>query len=280
MEKEKPKKVVVETYAEDMAKVIADDREGLVKKIIHGEEEHEKERLIPQSTKNKLFLLLGFFLLACGISLLVFFMAKHEAPTIPIEKQFTPIIFTDASASFEVAGFNKEKIVQVVRNTVSGTEVKEGGVEGIYLIHNKKNVGLREFVRLIKGNFVAGPSTLLINDNFLMGATNTRGKDFFILIKVRSLADVFPAMRSWEEKMFLDLSEFFAVSISSLTKYLLTAPFEDGIIQNQNARILYDEERNIVLMYVFADDESVIITNTEHSAEEVMERLAASRLKK
>ena len=35
----KPK--IVETYAEDMAKVIEDDRGGLIKKIIHSEEEHE-----------------------------------------------------------------------------------------------------------------------------------------------------------------------------------------------------------------------------------------------
>ena len=47
---------VVETYAEDMAKVIEDDKSGLVKKIIHGAEEHEIEKinLSPESKKNKL----------------------------------------------------------------------------------------------------------------------------------------------------------------------------------------------------------------------------------
>jgi hypothetical protein len=34
------------------------------------------------------------------------------------------------------------------------------------------------------------------------------------------------------------------------------------------------------MMYIFADDDSVIITNTEDAAKEIMLRLAASRVKK
>ena len=41
MEDNKTQNKVIETYAEDMAEVISNDTEGLVKKIIHAEEEHE-----------------------------------------------------------------------------------------------------------------------------------------------------------------------------------------------------------------------------------------------
>ena len=45
---------VIETYAEDMAQVLENDKGGLIKKIIHEEEEHEAEKrnLSPQSKKN------------------------------------------------------------------------------------------------------------------------------------------------------------------------------------------------------------------------------------
>ena len=45
---------IVQTYAEDMAKVLENNTEGLVKKIIHGEEEHEQEKknLSPKSKKK------------------------------------------------------------------------------------------------------------------------------------------------------------------------------------------------------------------------------------
>ena len=37
---------MVETYARDMAKVLEDNRDGLVKKIIHGVEERDEENKI------------------------------------------------------------------------------------------------------------------------------------------------------------------------------------------------------------------------------------------
>ena len=55
---------IVETFAEDMAKVIEDDKSGILKKIINDEEEHEKVKmnLSPSSKKNKLFMFLSLFL--------------------------------------------------------------------------------------------------------------------------------------------------------------------------------------------------------------------------
>ena len=284
-EENKLKSKIVKTYAEDMATVIENDKEGLIKKIIHGEEEHEREKinLSPESKKNKFFMLVSLLLVCISLTTLLFFFFKEDADTIPIEQQSMPLVFSDATNFLEVAGQSKDTIAQTVRNAVTATKVKAGGVEGIYLTVNKKVLGLRQFIALIKASFVPAPSVgdlTLVSDNFLMGAVNERTKDFFILIKVRELADIFDALRAWEGKLFFDMHGFFGVEISAETKYLLTKSFEDGIIENKNARILYDTNNNIVLMYVFADDTSVVITNTEGATHEIMLRLASSRVKK
>jgi len=164
-------------------------------------------------------------------------------------------------------------------------------VEGIYLMNNKQGIGLREFATFIKSNFtlpaLGANNALFFNDSFLMGAVNGETKDFFILLKVRSITDVFDALRVWEKKMFLELHEFFGFDITPETKQLLTRDWQDGIVENKNARILYQkedqpegEQGKIVLMYVFADDNSVVITNTESAAREIMFRLTASQVKK
>ncbi|MCX6751949.1 MAG: hypothetical protein NTZ87_00395 [Candidatus Nomurabacteria bacterium] len=273
---------VVETYAEDMAKVLEDDKSGVIKKIIHGEEEHEKEKknLSPNSMKNKIFMLIGLLFFALGALILSYFFLNRKAPTVPVEAQFTPLIFNDQNAFLEVSTLNKDEIAQTVFNQVNTTNVKAGGVEGIYLTENKKVIGLRRFISLIKSSFVPGDNTLFVSDGFLMGAVNNETKDTFILIKIRSAVDIFDNLRAWEKKMFFDLHGFFGVDISSETNYLLTKDFENGIIGNKNARILYDKNKNIVMMYIYADDNSVVITNTENSAQEIMLRLAASRVKK
>jgi len=272
---------IVQTYAQDMAKVIENDKSGLVKKIIHKEQEHEieKSNASPESKKNKFFMLIGLLFISIGLATLFFFFLKKNTNTVPVEQQFVPIIFNDQSAFLEIAAFNKDQIAQTVLNEVSNTKVKTGGVEGIYLTENKKIIGLRRFIALIKSSFLPSDNTLFVNDNFLLGVVNSETKDFFIILKGRSTADIFDSLSAWENKMFLDLRGFFGVDISSTTNYLLTKNFEDGIVENKNARILYDNNNKIVMMYILADDNSIIITNTQNAAEEIMLRLASSRVK-
>src|SRR3989338_5879785 len=117
MEKEeKTKHQIVETYAEDMAKAIKDGGGGVIKNIIHGEEEHdmEKKNLSPESKKNRLYMFVSLLLLFSALFILPFFILKKDAPTVPIEKQFTPIVFNDKSVFFEVKGFSKDEIAQTV----------------------------------------------------------------------------------------------------------------------------------------------------------------------
>jgi hypothetical protein len=287
MEENNTQNKIVETYAGDMAEVIEGDKGDLVKKIIHGEEEHEEERknLSPESQKNRLFMFIGILLIVLALATLSFFIFNKDADTVPVEKQFIPIIFTDQSTQLEISGLKKDEMAQMVFNEVNATKVKMGGVEGIYLTENTKPVGLRRFISLINGSFVLGDDTTFVNDNFLMGAMNnsagpafaeaSAGKDFFMLLKVRSTADIFDSLRAWESKMFSDLHGFLGISISSDTNYLLTKNFEDGIVENKNARILYDNNGGIVLMYIFADDNSVIITGSEPAAHEIISRLAS-----
>jgi len=285
------KNKVVQTYAEDMAKVIEDDKSGLVKKIIHEEEAHEieKENISPESMKNKFLMIVGLFLLVLGFCTLFYFIFTREIPTISVEEQFTPIIYNDKSTFLNVTDLKKAEIVQSVWNKVVETKVKSGGVEGIYLTQNKKIVGLRRFVALVGATFVPGSNQQFVGDNFMMGAVNTgadparsKGK-FFILMRVRSISDIFVPMRAWEKKMFSDLHGFFGFDIAPATNYLLTKDFEDAIVENKNARILYgygsEEEKEIVMMYIFAGDNSLIIANDLDAAREIMGRLAASRIK-
>ena len=275
---------IVRTYTEDLAQIIEDDKSGLIKRIIHEEEEHEKVKrnLSPESKKNKFFMFTGLLFIVISLTTLFFFALTREVPTVPIEKQYAPLIFNDKSSFIEVKDFRKEQVVQNVFNKVSITEVKNGGIEGIYLTYEKKTIGLRKFLKLIKSGFSLGGSNdnIFINDDFLMGVVNVETKDFFILLKTRSLADIFSSLRLWESKMFFDLYGFFGIKITPETKYLFTKEFQDSIIENKNARILYDNENKIVMMYIMADNTSIVVTNTKNSAREIILRLTSSQLEK
>ena len=279
----------IETYAEDMAKVIEGTEGGLMKNIIHEQELHdlEKKNLSPQSKQNQLFMFIGFVLLIFAIGLFIFLgFFKDKINVVSVPMQAVPIIFTDKNYYQDITNLNSGAIAQSVLNEVRSTDVKVGGIEAIYLTLNGKIIGLRSFIQLINGNFVA-PTAPIIDDNFLIGAmrsakldANGQDKNLFILLKSKSFVDAFDNMKKWEGKMFNDLHGFFGVNISPDTKELLTKDFVDSRISNKNARILYDKNGQIVLMYVFADETSVVVSNSENAVDEVISRLAGSQISK
>ncbi|MCE9548896.1 hypothetical protein K8Q98_00645 [Candidatus Nomurabacteria bacterium] len=279
---DKLKNKVVTTFADDMAGVIESSEGGMIKSILRQEAENERQKkdFSPDSKRNKFFMFASVLFILLAASVLVFLIiSRKEIGTVPVDMQFSPIIFTDQTSFLEVAGLDKSKIALDIYNQVNMSVVKTGGVEGIYLTENKKIVNLSRFFDLIKSS-IERDKLMFFSSNFLMGSVNQDTRDLFILLPVNSFADAFNVMRTWETKMFSDLYLFFKIPLSSTTNYLLTKDFTDGIIQNKNARVLYDDSNNIVLMYVFLDDDSILITNTENATREIMSRLAGSRVKK
>ena len=296
MEDNKLKNKNVETYTADMVRAIESDKGGLIKKIIHEEEEHEAEKinLSPRSKKNRAFMFISFILIIVALAVL-FFLAFFDdrINTVLIAPQFTSIIFTDQTDFIPIDGLTKDKIAETISNQANNTKVKVGGINGIHLTESKKIIGFDRFATLLK-NSLTSNQLALISDNFLLGvfksglspASTVGGSvspnigDLFMLIKIRSFADIFPVMQSWESKILYDLHGFFEVELSPETNYLFTKSFEDGIVANKNTRILKDNNGKIVLMYIFADDNFVIITNSKNAVNEIILRLNSSKIKK
>ena len=109
---------------------------------------------------------------------------------------------------------------------------------------------------------------------------NSKSKiGFFILIQTKSFSETLPVMQEWESEMFSDLHGLFDIEINPDNQYLTTKSFEDGIIQNKNARILRDNNGNIVLMYIFVNHESVVIADSNEVVKELISRLFSAQLK-
>lgn len=279
----------VETYTDDMVKAIESNQGGLIKKIIHEEEEHEaqKKNLSPSSKKNKLFMLISFLLIFLAFVILIFFVILNgNSNVVSTTPQTASIIFTDNTNFKAIDGLSKEKIVGSVFNQVKNTKIKAGGVEGIYLTENNKVIGFKKFNALVKSSLTTDQMSL-ISENFLLGvfksglsSVSPNTGDLFMLLRVRSFSDIFPVMQSWENKMLYDLGGFFGVNITPDTNYLFTKNWQDSIVQNKNARVLYDNDGKIVLMYIFINDYYIAITNSDLAAREAILRLASSQIKK
>ena len=276
------KKATVETYTSDIAGALQGDQAGLVRKIIREEEEREsaKKNISPGARLNKFLVIVSALLIVLGLGALSYLFLGERAGTGVVKTGFVPLVFTDRSSFLEVAGFKRSEIIQSVWNQVRDADVKQSGILGIYLTYNKELLGLRQFLLLTKSNFAPGENPAVVSDNFMLGAVKgDADTGFFILLKTRTIEDIFDPMRAWEKKMFYDLYEFLGFALDSSNKYLLTKIFEDGLVENKNARLLYDNEWNVMLMYVLADNNSVVIADSTAAAREVMLRLRAKQTK-
>jgi hypothetical protein len=281
------KKAVVETFAGDMAKVLTGNKDGLIRQVIQEEEmkEVQKQNLSPDIKKNKILFQAGLIMTLVSAAIFTFLILRREQIyTVEVQPQFVPLIFTDQTEFINIGGYSRDEVVQAITNKAESAKVKYGGVEGIYLHLNKKVISLHQFMAILKGHLFNAEttrvSTTSVKDDFLLGVVNGETKDLFLLIKVKSFADAFSELRNWESKIFADLASIFQLDAGTDLTYLYSANFEDGFIQNKNARILYDENHNMVLMYVFLDDTSVLITNTESAVRESMLRLSSSQIRK
>ncbi len=271
---------VVKTYAEDMANAIDHVEGGMIRQIIQEQEEGQKrkENVSPESTKNRMLMLISSVLLISAfVSLFFAFNSKGKVPTVEPVKQMKNMIFVEQNKFLEIEGFSKTQIIETIKNEVADVQLKNGGIEAIYLTEGKNVVTFARFMELIKSN-VPSEVTGYTNNNFMIGVYNNNDeKSLFILMKVKSFTDIFPGMKIWENKIWGDLHDLFDMELNAETKYLLTKNFEDGIINNKNSRALYDTEKNKILEYVFVDETSVIIITNSNAVKEVMDRLYSAQ---
>ncbi len=281
-QEEQPKIKSVETYTDDMVKVLESDKGSTIKKIIQEEEERERQKknLSPESLRNRIFMIAGMVLLVLALGAMVFATFLGEkAGIVPLQAPFGTAIFVDKNSFNETKDLSAKDTSSLLNAKISEADVKAGGIEGIFLTNNGRNISFGNLNSILKWGFPSsGVSSIT---DFLIGVYNgTSGKDPLVLLKVSSLDDIFGSMRAWEGTMLSDLSGMFGINITAENKYLLTENFQDGIIENKNARVLYDNNGNIVLMYVFADDNSVIITNGISAVDEVLSRLSGAKVAK
>lgn len=278
----------VETYVDDITQALETSQEGVIRKIIAEQSARDEEGRgrSPFSKRNRFFALGGLAAVIIAIVIIAAVSARHKAAsTVPAAPQYQPLIFTDSASPLEIAGMKKDQIMAAVAGHISALAAAPGDIEGIYLTENQQMIGLHRLMALTGGGLPLADMPYM-EDNFLIGAYRDPAADPslpadpFLLLKMRSVADVFDGMRAWEHKMYYDLYGMFGRTVGSSSDPLLTADFEDGIIANKNARILRDGAGNIVLMYVYADDSSVIVTDREATAREVILRLASSQLKR
>lgn len=282
-EEKKEDKPLVHTFAQDLVQVAESGTPGSIKDIIDAEENKEIEELnlSPKSSKNQMYLIFGFLLLALGGLVVYYFTSFLMQKDYPVNQNITEREFLsmDKNKQIEIADLYKTEIYKKVFSESDQFYLNQGEMARFEITENNSIVKLPRLVDLIESSLTL-PADTPIGSNFIFGAFKNEKNEQFFILQTKSTNEAFPTLRSWENKMFFDLALFFGIETNQENKYLLTKNFEDGIVENKNARVLLDEFGSTVFMYVFVSDNIVVFTKDGSVVEEIIDRLAQANLRK
>jgi hypothetical protein len=123
------------------------------------------------------------------------------------------------------------------------------------------------------------PSNLVrsLKSDYMYGFHNFNRNQPFLILKTDYYDTTFAGMLEWEQSLLKDIYPLFGVSSSEdLRKRIWT----DVIAKNKDTRVLKDFNEQTVLVYMFKDQKTLIITTSENTLFEVSRRLDLLKEKK
>ena len=107
----------------------------------------------------------------------------------------------------------------------------------------------------------------------MLGVFRPDPAGLFLIIQVDSYENALSGMLAWERKLLDDFYPTFGIDISGANQALFEKKFEDIVFKNRDGRVLKNSVGETVLMYLFINDKTVIITRSTKVLEEILARL-------
>ena len=220
-------------------------------------------------SKKTAIVAISVLLLSGGVLLIALIYKKDGTPDFRAKSVPKAIITSDNNKDV----FIKDSL------DISETEVSDG--KFLRLIPFAGGKGSKREITEV-GDFFANagigaPRSLIdsLDGKFMIGVFQSfaGGKYPVLILKTKFYEHAFASMMDWEKNIFDNLKIFFGEEGVSPDPN----GFTDKEIKNTDTRILYDINRNPVLIYAFFSRKYLIITTSEPALKEILRRLSSVR---
>lgn len=279
----------IHTYTSDMADAIRENETSVIKIALAEKEKRDREELYRQASgtgTSKFFLALGGVVLI-GLAVLGWYFLSKKSDTSIAPQQVTKdteaLISYDEKAYIDVTeNKNQNDLLDSLKSEID-RPLKTGSIKALFLTENKnkeqKLLSLKNLL-FIMNTQIPAPLARTLDDNFMIGTYGGEDKThLFLIFKIKDYNQAYPAMLEWEKTILSDIFVLFRTDISGERSNLFEKPWKDIIIDNKDARILYDKNGEDILYYIFADKNNLIITDSKQSIKEISLRLLSKSTK-
>lgn len=290
---EKNKKTLLHTYLSDMADVVRENKISVTKIALAEQKARERgdyyNRNVEKPKKKFIYVLSGIIILVLAVGISYFSIKKSNKISIPpkIVEESNSLISFDSKTTIDVTtATNKNDMVSFIKPEIKSDEIPQTIKEIILIQKNSEGssekINLSNLLSLLN---VTAPGSLLrsFSDSYMLGTYATKSaydrSHLFLIIKVNDYNQAYAGMLEWEKTMLSDLLNFFQINIGDTGSYLLEKPFKDIVIKNKDVRILYSNAGADILFYLFADKDTLIITDSKEAITEIIDRIIISQTK-
>lgn len=285
----------IHTYLTDMAETVRNNEISVINIAVAEQKKHEREdiyRKVEGKNSTKLFLLVGGAILLLGTFVTIYFVIQKNKETN------APITNVTSSKIETIISYDDQSFVDVTQTTNSNDFVKllkpellkvgnPDSIKSIFLTNSTSGtpeiLKLEDFTSLLG---ITAPSSLIrsLTGQYMIGTytpaiKNANNKpNLFMLFQVKDYDIVYAGMLQWEKTMLNDLYGIFNINtVGNIS--LSEMPFKDGLINNKDIRILYDNNGNNILSYIFIDKNTLLITDSQDVIEKITNQLTIKKAK-
>jgi hypothetical protein len=182
-----------------------------------------------------------------------------KGSTVFLEQNSDPLVLISSKLASSNAGLGNIYAL-IPTNSPSGTTTKYAPIEQIF-----------ENTRI--------PSKLLrsLRDDYMFGSYTYDANGAFIILKGTYFQNMFSGMLEWEKDMRSDLIDLIRVSSPNEPDFASSTAFTDTVVSNVETRVLKNEKGEPVLLYAFANEQTVVISTRLSSLKYVLDKLLTVR---
>ncbi len=272
----------IRTYRGDVEDEVQTKNISMVSVVAAEEEKKAKEKKHDEVRKktflaNILYLVGSLVLLGAGATA-VFYAYMASLPkdnSVPTNTKDVSLVFAERSETKILPLPTKEKLMTLLFNAKSAEDNPLGTFERIFIASSSTStddIQSAEFFAAIEAK--VPPTFARSLKGTMMIGLHTYSKTIpFLMFRTESYEQTFDGMLRWESSMRESLSPFFDLGATTT----LALPFEGAIIQNRDARVVRNQQGEIIFLYAFPDEKTLVITEHPDTFIEILRRLGSTK---
>lgn len=274
----------IHTYVSDMADAVRQNEASVIKIALAEKEKKEQEEIYKQTEttgSSKFLYIVGGVILIVVACLFVYFVInkkEKESLELPTTNKIETIISYDDSVTIDTSNFiSKKEITDSL--TIETSKINNLKIIKYISLKKKNNnvyepISSSDLISILKLN-IPSPLKRSMNEDYMVGTYFNKSSNInnlFIIFSIKDYNLAYASMLEWEKLILEDTFDIFNIKLSE-NEYLLEKSWEDIVINNKDARVLYNRNGEGVLYYIFIDKNNLLLTKDKDAIKEINARL-------